>query len=215
MSAGPSRLRVRLHDNFALLLASLTITFMITGLEGSRGITVVAGLLNVCSLLIGFATTDLDMRSPAFLGLVGAGLVGAGIVSIVEVDSTAMALGATAQAVLLATLTIAVLGRVIRHTRVTTQTIVGALVVYVLIGQVFAWIYLSLPGYTGESVLDPPSDGELPVYFSYVVLTTVGFGDVTPSGPFSQRLTIVEAVLAQIFIAVLLARLVSVYSAER
>ena len=209
------RLGARLQDSFGLLLVTLTASFLVTGIEGGRAIAMVAGLLNVCSLLIGFWCTDLNVRSPFSLGLLGLGAAGAATVFVVPVGSFASALGATAHVVLLTVLTVAIVARVARHRDVTAQTIMGAVAAYFLIGQAFAWIYLSLPGYTGETVLDPPASGELPTYFSYVVLSTVGFGDITPATPFAQRVTVLEALLAQIFLSVLVARLVSLYSSNR
>jgi hypothetical protein len=51
-------------------------------------------------------------------------------------------------------------------------------------------------------------------YFSFVCLTTLGFGDVTPSSPLARGLVCVEAVLSQIYMAVFVARLVSQYLAS-
>lgn len=208
--------RSRLYDNFGPLLALLIVAFLVTGVDGSRWITLVAGLINVVSLLIGFASTDLDIRSRPAAALIGVGLVGAAAASRLPIDSVGAALGASAQAALLITLTVAVLKRIVRSHVVTIQTILGAIAAYLLIGQSFAWIYMALPGFTGEPVLDPPiAAGDVPVYYSYVTLTTLGFGDVSPAGDFAQRITVLEALLGQIFLAVLLAFLVSAYSSER
>ena len=49
---------------------------------------------------------------------------------------------------------------------------------------------------------------------SFVILTSLGFGDVVPVTPVARGLTILEAVIGQMYMAVLVARLVSLYSAE-
>jgi hypothetical protein len=108
----------------------------------------------------------------------------------------------------------AVVGRVLAHDRVGSQTILGALAAYFLIGLVFAWIYLSLDGLVAGAILEPPIEG-LPSYHSFVVLTTLGFGDISPVDEFARKVTAIEAMTGQIFLATLVARLVSMYGRPR
>ena len=105
---------------------------------------------------------------------------------------------------------LAVVRRVLAHDRVGLPTILGAISAYVLIGMVFAWIYLAMYGIVDGPLLDPDEAG-LPTYYSFVVLTTLGFGDITPVEDLVQRLTALEAMIGQIFLATLVARLVSLY----
>jgi hypothetical protein len=51
-------------------------------------------------------------------------------------------------------------------------------------------------------------------YFNFVTLTTVGYGDLTPLHPLVRRLATVEALLGQLYLAVLVARLVGLYIAQ-
>ena len=53
------------------------------------------------------------------------------------------------------------------------------------------------------------------IYFSFVTLATVGHGDIVPVAPGARMSTIVEAIAGQLYVAVLIARLVSKYSANR
>ena len=56
-----------------------------------------------------------------------------------------------------------------------------------------------------------PPITELPVYYSFVVLSTLGFGDVTPVEELAKRVTAFEAILGRIFLATVVARFVSMY----
>jgi len=58
----------------------------------------------------------------------------------------------------------------------------------------------------------PPSRGEIPTYYSYVVLTTLGCGDVQPVGVLAERITVVDSLIGRLFLAVLMSRLVSLYT---
>lgn len=105
-----------------------------------------------------------------------------------------------------------VLKRVFRGGRISRQRIEGAVAAYLLIGLVWADAYelvaLFVPGaFAGASAAGLPAHDF--VFFSYVTLTTVGYGDITPVVPAARSLANLEALIGQLYPAVLLARLVS------
>ena len=53
------------------------------------------------------------------------------------------------------------------------------------------------------------------IYFSFVTLATLGYGDVVPQTEIARGLAILEAVSGQLYLAVMVARLVSLYVGER
>ncbi len=100
---------------------------------------------------------------------------------------------------------------------VDAETLWGAVNVYVLIGLCFAFSYAALATFqpdlfTGKFI-DQPSRDQLfgYIYFSFVTLTTLGYGDVTPNTTGAATLTYLEAVIGQLYIAIMLARLVGLY----
>ena len=114
--------------------------------------------------------------------------------------------------VLLLITPIVIINRILRHPEVQMSTILGAICAYMLIGMVFGFVY-ALVGR-----IDPPffaqrgpTDQFDYFYFSYACLTTVGFGDFTARGDFGRSLSVLEAVLGQIFLVTLIARLVSLF----
>lgn len=112
-------------------------------------------------------------------------------------------------------LTLAVaIRRVFQARDVTGDTIVGALAVYLLLALVWALLY-QLAIIMGLGSVDPLEGeswfarfNEL-VYFSFVTLTTLGFGDILPDGALLRFLVYMEATIGQFYIAVLVASLVS------
>ena len=104
--------------------------------------------------------------------------------------------------------------------RITHDSVAGALAAYLIIGLVFSHAYaavyaldptsFSLPDYVGDSAT-PGSATVLRVftYFSFVTLSTLGYGDATPTAPSMQAAAALEAILGQIYLAVMVARLVA------
>jgi hypothetical protein len=111
--------------------------------------------------------------------------------------------------------------RVFRSREVTADTLAGAACVYMLLGILW-WIL-----YTAVAWIEPASfagsgwpqtehagaQGDL-LYFSFVTLTTLGYGDLTPVTAQARSLAIVEAVTGVLYIAIVIARLVGLYMAR-
>lgn len=120
------------------------------------------------------------------------------------------AIGTTLSSGLLAGI---VLVQTLRAGPITVQRIQGAIAAYLLIGMTFGAAYVMVavyaPGAFTGAIAGAGTPYEEFTYFSFVTLTTVGYGDITPVQPFARSLAQLEALIGQLFPAVLLARLVS------
>jgi hypothetical protein len=124
-------------------------------------------------------------------------------------------LDATAWLITGLTLSIVVARAVFASGQVTFHRIIGAVLLYLNIGLIFVALFcfvaLRIPNaFTG---IGPLHDnlavaGNL-IYFSFVTLTSVGYGDIVPLHPFARSLANVEAIIGQLYPATLLARLVT------
>lgn len=128
---------------------------------------------------------------------------------------------AAAAALALTTLIAAILAQVFAAGPVNFRRIEGAIAAYILIGVVFACLYDLVhgldPGAFRHSAGAPEETGAVVSYlfFSFVTLTTTGYGDVVPVHPVARSLAMLEAVTGQLYLAILLARLVSLEIANR
>jgi len=103
---------------------------------------------------------------------------------------------------------------------VTLDTIGLALCCYVLLGQVWMLFYAPVvdadPGaFTVPISLEAPESLLTLTYFSYVTLTTLGYGDISPVSPLARSLAVLEALTGTLFLAVLISRLVGTYRRQR
>ena len=106
---------------------------------------------------------------------------------------------------------------VVRTERVTHDVISGAIAVYLLVGIAWAVVYALVEGLNpGSFRLGPAGQGtiwEQLLYFSFTTLSTLGFGDITPVNPIARMWTVFEAIFGTLYLAILVARLVSLFRA--
>ena len=124
------------------------------------------------------------------------------------------------------TVTVFLVGALAHSTRVNKPTIYAAMCVYLMIAQTFTYLYLSVEAAMPGSFSFMVDDNGLVIeesyriikqtleYFSYVTLTTLGFGDIAPVRSFARALVTLEAVMGQLYLTIVLARLVAVYLKE-
>jgi hypothetical protein len=107
--------------------------------------------------------------------------------------------------------------RVLARPTVTVQSIYGALSAYLIIGLMFAAFYAAiwrLGGgvfFAGQQTAGHQTNTQTLQYFSFTTLTTLGYGDFTASGNGGRAIAVMEALTGQVFLATLVARLVSAF----
>ena len=100
---------------------------------------------------------------------------------------------------------------------ITSDVIMGAICVYFLIGLAWAFIFFTLELFQPGSFQMPQGQGiDLShfSYYSYVTLTTLGYGDITPISTQARSLALLEAIMGQLYLAILVARLVGIHIAQ-
>jgi voltage-gated potassium channel Kch len=102
-----------------------------------------------------------------------------------------------------------------RARTVDAEHVYAALSAYLLAGLYFGLLYWVLEQLQSGSFATPGNFSRITaIYFSFVTLATLGYGDIVPRTDVARSLAVVEAVGGQLFLAVLVARLVSLYSTK-
>ena len=118
--------------------------------------------------------------------------------------------------------TLVMFNSLIRADRVSQDTIVGGICVYLLVGLCFAMVFILMTDFNPGALLqgehaiirsasDPSAHATTLLYFSFVTLTTLGYGDVMPQGDMARMFAVAEALIGQLYLAIFLARLVALY----
>ncbi len=183
------------HFPLLLALVLLAAVFVNSHQKWIFGVALVVGVGAALGTLVGDLTGSLSARVTA--EMLGLGLLG--FTSLVMLNS------------------------LIQTDHVSTDTIVGGICVYLLLGLCFALAFTLMtewaPGsfvYDGEAVVrevaQPSRHMTRLLYFSFVTLTTLGYGDLTPATDLAQMLAVSEAVIGQLYLTIFVARLVALYA---
>jgi hypothetical protein len=110
---------------------------------------------------------------------------------------------------------------ILHSEKVSTDTLYGAVCVFLLLGLLWASIYGFLeyisPGIifveNNSEAINTLTSNEI-IYYSYTTLTTLGYGDITSLTAEGRIISVLEAIVGQLFLAFLVARLVAIYTAN-
>jgi hypothetical protein len=205
------RLRASHSYGFVLLLIFVSFVFTAAGPDNATWGQGVLVLIQTATLVVALWTSGLG-RAAALLSVL---LVAVGItVAAAQILSGCDTLtGATAilNALLLVAVGVVIAVGVFDQRTVNRQSVLGAICIYLLIGMDFTFVYGAAAALGSGDFFAEGTDGtpSLRLYFSYVTLTTVGYGDYTPAGDLGHTLAIVEALLGQLYLVTVVAVIVS------
>jgi hypothetical protein len=204
-------------QRYGVLLLALCATFFFYGVAEPGDLQRAIGTMLVAATLL-LALNAAEIRASAIrAAVVVVALVVATVIiaSLSGSDSTAAAITAITSALMIVLAPPAVVLGVLRHLRatrtVTVTVVAGVLCLYVLLGLFFAFVYVAIENLGGGPffVNGASAVPARAVYFSFVTLATVGYGDYTARTNFGHTLSITEALLGQIYLVTIVAAIVS------
>ncbi len=206
--------------SLVLLLVALPIAQMLIG--GGAGFPLLLALVLVAAVLVNSHQRGVFVVAAIFGTTAIGGIVVAEYIPSANLRIASQVLGLS----LLGLTTLVMLNSLIHADRVSRDTIVGGICVYLLVGLCFAITFIAMteiaPGTLtagGEAIVrneaDPSEHATQLLYFSFVTLTTLGYGDIAPEGQLAQMFAVAEAVIGQLYLTIFVARLVALYVGHR
>jgi hypothetical protein len=204
--------RLRASHRYRSVLVLIVVSFVFAALSGDDTWTT-SVLLVLQSMTLaaavwtaGFARAD---SRPVILLVTAATATAFGLLasSRLVLEGTA---GLLSGLLVIATIVVIAVG-VIDQGEINEQSVSGAICIYLLIGMVFLFVYSAIAAIGSGNFFAQGTDGtrSIRLYFSYVTLATLGYGDYTAAGNLGHTLAVLEALLGQIYLVTIVALLVS------
>jgi hypothetical protein len=214
---GPGRagrqVEPRRHNRYGLLLVVLMVSYLVSAFFQGKWVSAVQIGLFLGVSLIAFQAERIRRRTARLL--FGGIVFGSAVAAVLALNKSELDSGLAYiwSALMLAAAAAVIIRRVLAQPEVSLRSIYGAVSAYVIIGLTFAAIYAAINQFTHLEFFAQVSNPGLKTfqYFSFTTLTTLGYGDYTAQQSGGQAVAVIEAMLGQIFLATLVARLVAGY----
>jgi hypothetical protein len=207
--------RARVHRfGFVLLLVLGSACFQVAAPEAgwARFLTILLGAATLLAAVWASQAERLVARGAAAAAVLVAAAAG---VYLAVAGSVPALLGAIANGLLVAIAPLVIAGAIVRNVRaeqsVTLHTLSGVLAIYLLAGMFFSFLFGAV-----DAVNDGDFFAEIAgadrsdfLYFSYVTLSTTGYGDLAPAPDLGRMLSVAEALLGQIYLVTIVALIVA------
>ena len=196
-------------DTYGTLLILIVIAYAVMALvESTKWARLITGICFGATLLLALHTSHVRGRIIRVAAvIVGLTLVWQAGLAITDHEPFRGA-GAVGTLLVIAS-PFVILVRIFRHPVINVETILGAIDAYLLVGIAFAAVYGALDTIDPSFFAQGEESGVKYLYFSFVVITTLGFGDLTPRTDFGRVIVSLEALLGQLFLVTVVAVLVA------
>jgi hypothetical protein len=202
---------LRVRERYGLVLLLILGSYVLAGFEESALLRVLTVIVWVTLLLVALWSPGIPDRLRRIASLVTLLILISALALVAPESDWATGVMFLLIAIAQVLALLAILYRISQHDHVTIQTVMGAVAAYAMIGFAMAAVYRGFELLGDEVFLFGAKTSGDYVYFSFVTLTTVGFGDITAATDLAKRLVVVEAFTGQVFLITLVARLVSIW----
>lgn len=203
--------RVRRGHSYGFVLTLVLLSFAFIALApGDDWASVVLVLIEASILSVAIWTSGLEFGRLLIPIVLGIGAIAALAVAVDSGATTRGIVGGIETTFLLASCAVIVAG-IWDQGEVNKQSLLGAVSIYITIGILFTAIY-SVLAYTGDGPFfaqGTDGDGSTRLYFSFVTLATLGYGDYTAASDLGRMLAVFEALMGQLYLVTVVAVLVS------
>jgi voltage-gated potassium channel len=200
-------------DKYGRVLAAILVTLIVMGAVSQYSVgRLVVPLLFLGIFFLTMLTSGVPRRTIVLLTIViPVVLAVVGIASVSRLGSVADALSQLVSTALVIACVFFIFRRLSTHQRISRRTVMGSLCVYLFGAMLFSMVYNIIAEISGVPFFvqtDLPSALDY-IYFSFITMATVGFGDFTPATDVGKMAVVVEAITGQLYLVVVVALFVS------
>ena len=207
--------RMTTENRYGLVLVLLLLTYVVSAtVDGEIAASVVV-LIQLVTVRLAFTVSE-SYRSRTLVGfaivLVIAAVVAGAVFGSVGTSGTLVTgVVYSVNAILYLIASVLILVHLVRRRVVDLQTFLGAIAAYIMIGLMFAFSYRALGDMQAGPFFGAAGDGSTAddLFFSFITLTTTGYGNLVPASNPGQSLAVLEAVTGQLFLVTAVAKIVT------
>jgi hypothetical protein len=204
--------RLRASHSYGLVLALVIASFLfaLVAPDASWALSSLVVVQGV-TLAVALWTSGITRAHRRRDALIGALAAVAAVLNLVPGGDVAAAAAALFAALLTLAVAVVIGIGVVDQGEVNVNSVRGAVAVYILLGAIFSFAYGAIAVLGDGGFFASGTDGTraLRTYFSYVTLATLGYGDYTAAGTLGHTLSVVEALLGQLYLVTVVTVLVS------
>lgn len=201
-------------DSYGLILLLVVATYLVAvSLPTDRGQSAVLAIqIATVWLTLHVARAPRSVRVAASVVFIGIATLAA-IDIFVDVSPQTLALAFAASGLLYLLAPVLVVRDIANRRAVERETVLGAIAAYLLVGMFFAFVYRAIGILQPTPFFGTSGDGDTAqvLFFSFVTLTTTGYGDLVPADNPGQTLAVLEAVLGQLFLVTAVAKIITAW----
>ena len=202
----------------ALVVASIALQMVLPASDFSRFATIA---LQALTLVAAVRASGIQRGATRISAIVAVAAVLASLITWVIRGDIPQAPAAIVNGLLVAVAPFAIARSLLydlrRDHEVTVATLAGVLSIYLLAGMFFSFLYGVVGAVDADGLFAEvaKSDREDQIYFSFVTLCTVGYGDLTPAGNLPRGFSVAEMLIGQIYLVTVVSLIVGNLSARR
>ncbi|MCU0280052.1 MAG: potassium channel family protein [Candidatus Nanopelagicales bacterium] len=205
-------------NKYGIVLALLGLTYITSATAEGSGATTLVMLVQLVTLFLTFSASE----SPRARRLAGIACIVVGLLIMatwvtgmaLSLDRTALKVLSIVSVLLYLVAPAVILRHLLRRTTVDGRTILGGICIYFMLGMMFAFSYRTVslwqtsPPFFGDGGV---GDNANFLFFSFITLTTTGYGNLVPATNPGQSLAVLEAIIGQLFLVTALAKIVNAW----
>lgn len=203
---------------YGLLVALLCFVYLVSVMTDGPAWVGVVLVMELATVWLAFAASESKTArrivAVACLILAVLSLTSVGFSYALVEDTWITQVLAVASAVVYLIAPLVILRHLVQRARVDKQTLFGAIAVYLMLGMMFAFTYRAI----SLIQIDPPFFGAAGpgtsanfLFFSFITLTTTGYGNLVPATNPGQTVAVAEAIIGQLFLVTALAKIVNAW----
>ncbi len=193
----------QVRDAYGLALGLLllsTIGLIFADAEIESLFAAAAGLLQLVALVVTLRVSGVGQHRSTALSAAGLAVFAAAVIAVSTGGTERTAVGIALWLALAIMTIVAIVRRLVTYRRVNVQLVLGLLSIHVLTGLSFGLAYLLVDSVGVPAFAQGPQGLSGSLYFSFVTLTTLGFGDLSPGSSIVRALSVAEAFIGQLYL---------------